>query len=141
MEEAKLIKRFLEELKHNKEILMDIDYLIEKCPTYMSLIDKNELVILSECLPTESIHISCDESICPEKMSDTEYEIYKNVSGARLTFVGIAPLYNSSVEVITVYKNKAKVPTLITVACVDTALLAFTAASIVSFVKSKKGKK
>lgn len=87
MEEAKLIKRFLEELKHNKEILMDIDYLIEKCPTYMSLIDKNELVILSECLPTESIHISCDESICPEKMSDTEYDeicmdktIFKKVS-------------------------------------------------------------
>ncbi len=74
MEDAKLIKRFLEELKQNKEILMDVDYLTEKCPTYMSLIDKKELMIMAECLPTESIHISCDESICPEKMSDTEYD-------------------------------------------------------------------
>lgn len=85
--DAELIKRFLEELKHNKEILMDIDYLNKKCPTYMSLIDKNELVILSECLPTESIHISCDESICKEKMSDVDYDeicvdktIFKKVS-------------------------------------------------------------
>ena len=75
-----------------------------------------------------------------EEMSSQEYEALKQV-GARLTFVGIAPLYNASVEGITVYKNKAKVPTLITVACVDTALLAFTAASIVFFVKSKKEKK
>ena len=75
-----------------------------------------------------------------EEMSSQEYEALKQM-GARLTFVGIAPLYNFSVEDITVYKNKAKVPTLITVACVDTALLAFTAASIVFFVKSKKGKK
>ena len=75
-----------------------------------------------------------------EEMSSQEYEALKQM-GARLTFVGIAPLYNFSVEDITVYKNKAKVPTLITVACVDTALLAFTAASIVFFVKSKKEKK
>lgn len=87
MEEAKLIKRFLDELKQNKDILNDIDYLYEKCPTYMSFIDKNELVILSECLPTESIHISCEESICPEKVSDVEYDeicidktIFKKVS-------------------------------------------------------------
>lgn len=75
-----------------------------------------------------------------EEMSSQEYEALKQM-GARLTFVGIVPIYNASVEVITVYKNKAKVPTLITVACVDTALLAFTAASIVFFVKSKKEKK
>ena len=75
-----------------------------------------------------------------EEMSSQEYEALKQM-GARLTFVGIAPLYNSSAEGITVYKNKAKVPTLITVACVDTALLAFTVSSIVLFVKSKKGKK
>lgn len=75
-----------------------------------------------------------------EEMSTQEYEAFKQM-GARLTFVGIAPLYNASVEGITVYKNKTKVPTLITVACVDTALLAFTAASIVFFVKSKKEKK
>ena len=75
-----------------------------------------------------------------EEMSSQEYEALKQM-GARLTFVGIAPLYNSSVEGITVYKNKAKIPALITVACVDTALLAFTAASIVFFVKSKKEKK
>lgn len=87
MEDATLIKRFLEELKQNKEILKDIDYLTKKCPTYMSLIDENELIILSECLPTESIHISCDESICPERVSDTEYDeicidktIFKKVS-------------------------------------------------------------
>ena len=76
-----------------------------------------------------------------KEMSDTEYEIYKNVSGARVTFLAIAPLYNTGSQGITVYKNKAKVPTLITVACVDTALLALTATSIVFFVKSKKGKK
>ena len=75
-----------------------------------------------------------------EEMSSQEYEAFKQM-GARLTFVGIVPFYNASVEGITVYKNKAKVPTLITVACVDTALLAFTAASIVFFVKSKKCKK
>lgn len=75
-----------------------------------------------------------------KEMSTQEYEAFKQ-TGARLTFVGIAPLYNASVEGITVYKNKAKVPTLIAVACVDTALLAFTAASIVFFVKSKKEKK
>lgn len=75
-----------------------------------------------------------------EEMSSQEYEALKQM-GARLTFVGIVPLYNASAEGITVYKNKAKVPTLITVACVDTALLAFTAASIVLFVKSKKNKK
>ena len=75
-----------------------------------------------------------------EEMSSQEYEALKQM-GARLTFVGIAPLYDSGSQGITVYKNKAKVPTLITVACVDTALLAFTAASIVFFVKSKKEKK
>ena len=75
-----------------------------------------------------------------EEMSSQEYEALKQM-GARLTFVGIVPLYSASAEGITVYKNKAKVPTLITVACVDTALLAFTAASIVLFVKSKKNKK
>ena len=75
-----------------------------------------------------------------EEMSSQEYEVLK-LMGARLTFVGIAPLYNASAEGITVYKNKAKVPSLITVACVDTALLALTATSIVFFVKSKKEKK
>jgi len=75
-----------------------------------------------------------------KEMSTQEYEAFKQM-GARITFVGIAPLYNASVEGITVYKNKTKVPTLITVACVDTALLAFTVSSIVLFVKSKKGKK
>lgn len=90
MEDAELIKRFLEELKRNKEILLDINYLNKKCPTYISLIDKNELAILSECIPTESIHISCDESICPEKMSDVEYDeicidktIFKKVAELR----------------------------------------------------------
>ena len=80
------------------------------------------------------------KTMTKEKYKDAVEEAFKQM-GARLTFVGIAPLYNASVEGITVYKNKTKVPTLITVACVDTALLAFTAASIVFFVKSKKEKK
>lgn len=111
----------------------------EESATYWYYTDGDYLFTLGETKNmTKDQYKDAVEEI--EEMSSQEYEALKQM-GARLTFVGIAPLYNASVEGITVYKNKAKVPTLITVACVDTALLAFTAASIVFFVKSKKEKK
>lgn len=111
----------------------------EESATYWYYTDGDYLFTLGETKTmTKEQYKDAVEEI--GEMSSQEYEALKQM-GARLTFVGIVPLYNASVEGITVYKNKAKVPTLITVACVDTALLAFTAASIVFFVKSKKGKK
>ena len=111
----------------------------EESATYWYYTDGDYLFTLGETKTmTKEQYKDAVEEI--EEMSSQEYEALKQM-GARLTFVGIAPLYNASVEGITVYKNKAKVPTLITVACVDTVLLAFTAASIVFFVKSKKEKK
>jgi hypothetical protein len=71
---AKILKRFTEELKHNKQILRDIDYLQEQCPTYLSFIDQEELSLLADCLPTESVHISINDSVCKERISDTEYD-------------------------------------------------------------------
>jgi len=111
----------------------------EESATYWYYTDGDYLFTLGETKNmTKEQYKDAVEEI--KEMSTQEYEAFKQM-GARLTFVGIAPLYNASVEGITVYKNKTKVPTLITVACVDTALLAFTAASIVFFVKSKKEKK
>ena len=111
----------------------------EESATYWYYTDGDYLFTLGETKEmTKEQYKDAVEEI--KEMSSQEYEAFKQM-GARLTFVGIVPLYNASVEGITVYKNNAKVPTLITVACVDTALLALTATSIVFFVKSKKGKK
>ncbi len=74
LEEAKVIKRMCNELKQNKELFKDIDIWKRKCPTYLSLIDTHDLCVLSDCLPTESVHISYIDSICPERYSDTDYD-------------------------------------------------------------------
>ena len=110
----------------------------EESATYWYYTDGDYLFTLGETKEmTKEQYKDAVEEI--EEMSSQEYEAFKQM-GARLTFVAIANNAPTAVS-ITVYKNKAKVPTLITVACVDTALLAFTAASIVFFVKSKKEKK
>ena len=110
----------------------------EESGTYWYYTDGDYLFTLGETKNmTKEQYKDAVEEI--EEMSSQEYEALKQM-GARLTFVGIANNAPTAVS-ITVYKNKAKVPSLITVACVDAALLAFTAASIVFFVKSKKEKK
>ena len=110
----------------------------EESATYWYYTDGDYLFTLGETKTmTKEQYKDAVEEI--EEMSSQEYEVLKQM-GARLTFVAIANNAPTAVS-ITVYKNKAKVPTLITVACVDTVLLAFTAASIVFFVKSKKEKK
>lgn len=47
----------------------------EKCPTYLSLIDKADLEILILCMPVETVHYSYEDSICSERMSDTDYDV------------------------------------------------------------------
>ena len=110
----------------------------EESATYWYYTDGDYLFTLGETKEmTKEQYKDAVEEI--KEMSSQEYEAFKQM-GARLTFVAIANNAPTAVS-ITVYKNKAKVPTLITVACVDTALLAFTAASIIFFVKSKREKK
>ncbi len=74
MQEAEILERFKAELRNNKEILRDLKLLQEKCPTYLSLIDKADLEGLIQCMPEETVHYSYEDSICPERMSDTEYD-------------------------------------------------------------------
>lgn len=74
MYEAEILKRFKSELQDNKKILRDMEMLQEKCPTYLSLIDKTDLEILIQCMPEETVHYSYLDSICPERMSDTDYD-------------------------------------------------------------------
>lgn len=74
MYEAEIMKRFKSELHDNKKILRDMELLHEKCPTYLSLIDKADLEILIQCMPEETVHYSYEDSFCPERMSDTEYD-------------------------------------------------------------------
>lgn len=75
MYEAKIMKRFKSELQDNKKILRDVELLQEKCPTYLSLIDKADLEILIQCMPEETVHYSFEDSICSERMSDTDYDV------------------------------------------------------------------
>lgn len=74
MYEAEILKRFKSELQDNKKILRDMELLQEKCPTYLSLIDKADLEVLIQCMPEETVHYSYLDSICPERMSDTDYD-------------------------------------------------------------------
>ena len=75
-----------------------------------------------------------------KEMSETEFDEYKNMAGLRLTFV--AMVSNSSGEYsITSYKNKAKVPALITVGCVELIALALVVTTVTCFVLNKKNKK
>lgn len=110
----------------------------EESATYWYYTDGDYLFTLGETKNmTKEQYKDAVEEI--EEMSTQEYEAFKQM-GARITFVALA-VNGSTTVTIPVYKNKAKIPALITVACVDTVLLAFTAASIVFFVKSKKDKK
>lgn len=74
MYEAEILKRFKSELQDNKKILRDMELLQEKCPAYLSLIDKADLEVLIQCMPEETVHYSYEDSICPERMSDTDYD-------------------------------------------------------------------
>ena len=75
MYEAEIMKRFKSELQDNKKILRDMELLQEKCPTYLSLIDKADLEILIQCMPEETVHYSYEDSISSERMSDTDYDV------------------------------------------------------------------
>lgn len=75
MQEAEILQRFKTELQDNKKILSNLELLQEKCPTYLSLIDKDDLEVLIQCMPEETVHYSYEDSICPERMSDTDYDV------------------------------------------------------------------
>lgn len=74
IQEAKLLRRFKDELIHNVEILSNIDILKTKCPTYLSLIDISDIELLKSCMVKNNVHISFEYTICRERFSDTDYD-------------------------------------------------------------------
>lgn len=74
LQDAEILRRFKAELKQNIDILNDIDQLKEKCPTYLSLIDVNDLRLLQDCMVKETMHISLLGSVYREAVSDTDYD-------------------------------------------------------------------
>ena len=74
LQDAEILRRFKSELKQNIEILNNIDLLKKKCPTYLSLIDVNDLRLLQDCMVKETMHISLLGSIYREAVSDTDYD-------------------------------------------------------------------
>ena len=73
--EAEIMKQFKSGLQDNKKLLRDMELLQGKCPTYLSLIDKADLEILIQCMPEETVHYSYGDSICSERMSDTDEDL------------------------------------------------------------------
>ena len=72
---AEILNRFKKELKENIKILDDIEFLKEKCPTYISLIDISDLELLKQCMVQKVMHIDFYSSICNERFSDTDYDL------------------------------------------------------------------
>ncbi len=73
------------------------------------------------------------------EMSETEFDEFKNMAGLRMTFVAMVPNSGNEYSIV-VYKNKTKVPALITVGCVEMVVLAFATTSVVCFILNKKSK-
>ena len=60
LEMAKILDRFKKELKENIRILDDIDLMKKVCPTYLSLIDLNDLELLKS-IENDKIKIFVEE--------------------------------------------------------------------------------
>ena len=75
LEMAKILDRFKKELKENIRILDDIDLMKKVCPTYLSLIDINDLELLKRCMKQNLTHIDFYNSVCNERFSDTDYDV------------------------------------------------------------------
>ena len=43
--------------------------------SYIFILDKVDLEILIQCMPEETVHYSYLDSVCPERMSDTDYDV------------------------------------------------------------------
>lgn len=74
LEMAEILNRFKTELEENVKILSDINLLRDKCPTYLSLINTEDLELLKQCMVKETMHMSFYDSICNERFSDTDYD-------------------------------------------------------------------